>query len=260
MAEASDGWYMRARGRVLGPFTATQILSLRDRGQLSQFHEVSHDRRSWITAAQVPEIFAGNVVLESAGSSSGTDQLPYALVEETSTGSRASTVAETPGWFYAQGANQNGPVHLAELQRMVDSGVVGPMTMVWRNGLPDWLPAHHAPELRFPVSVVGPPGSSIGPPPQQVQVTLNQPTHAYAPRTSGLAIASLVLGILGLCGIGSLLATIFGAVAINQISRSNGAMTGKGMAIAGLVLGIIGLAGLVAMLWLGYLNMLIHLP
>jgi hypothetical protein len=61
-------------------------------------------------------------------------------------------------------------------------------------------------------------------------------------------VASLVLGILYLFGVGSLLATIFGAVAIGQISRSNGTLTGRGMAIAGLVLGIIGL-GLLAFLF-----------
>ena len=58
-------------------------------------------------------------------------------------------------------------------------------------------------------------------------------------------MASLVLGILWLCGVGSLLATIFGAVALGQIAKSNGRLTGKAMAIAGLVLGIIGL-GLLA--------------
>lgn len=61
------------------------------------------------------------------------------------------------------------------------------------------------------------------------------------PRTSGLAVASLVLGIVWLCGIGSLLATVFGAVALKQIGDSRGSVTGKGMAIAGLVLGVLGL-------------------
>jgi hypothetical protein len=259
MSEASDGWYMRARGRILGPFTLTQLLSLRDRGQLSQFHEVSKDRRSWIAAAQVAEIFAGTVGFGAAGASSESDQPIYAVVEDTDTGSRVGTVEAAPGWFYAQGSSQNGPVLLVELQRMIDSGVIGPTTLVWRSGLPNWLPAHQAPELRPPGSAVTLPGSSVGPWPQQVQVSLNQPFAHYAPRTSGLAVASLVLGILGLCGIGSLLATIFGAVAINQISRSNGTLAGKGMAIAGLVLGIVGLSALVLMFSFGYLNMLLHL-
>lgn len=67
-------------------------------------------------------------------------------------------------------------------------------------------------------------------------------TVVHQARNSGLAIASLVLGLLGLCGIGSILAIIFGAVAIRQIDESNGALTGKGMAKAGLILGIIWLA------------------
>ena len=62
------------------------------------------------------------------------------------------------------------------------------------------------------------------------------------PKTSGLAIASLVLGILWLYGVGSVLAIIFAAVAKKNINQSNGWVTGGGMATAGLVLGIIGTA------------------
>ncbi len=60
--------------------------------------------------------------------------------------------------------------------------------------------------------------------------------------TSGLAIASMVLGILWLWWIGSILAVVFGHVALKQIGESNGSQGGRGMAIAGLVLGYIGVA------------------
>ncbi len=60
-----------------------------------------------------------------------------------------------------------------------------------------------------------------------------------ASRTSGLAIASMVLGILWIWWIGSILAVIFGHVAISQTHRDP-TLRGKGMAIAGLVLGYIG--------------------
>ncbi len=62
----------------------------------------------------------------------------------------------------------------------------------------------------------------------------------YLPQTSGLAIASLVLGILGftcfsiLTGIPAL---ILGIISLGKINKSSGAVTGKGMAIAGIVLG-----------------------
>jgi hypothetical protein len=58
--------------------------------------------------------------------------------------------------------------------------------------------------------------------------------------SNGLAIASLVCGIVGLCtGIGGILAVVFGHIALSQINSSGGTMGGKGQAIVGLVLGYI---------------------
>ena len=66
------------------------------------------------------------------------------------------------------------------------------------------------------------------------------------PRNHGLAVASMVCGILaiipgcccGLFGIPlSIAALIMGIVAITQINASGGQLTGKGMAIAGAVCG-----------------------
>ena len=62
-----------------------------------------------------------------------------------------------------------------------------------------------------------------------------------ATATNGLAIASLVLGIVWIYWIGSVLAVIFGGIALNQINASNGQQGGKGLAIAGLVLGLVGI-------------------
>ena len=66
--------------------------------------------------------------------------------------------------------------------------------------------------------------------------------YGYGPpvRTSGYAIASLALGITWLGWIGSVLAVIFGHVALAQVR--DGTRSGRGMAIAGLVLGYAGLA------------------
>lgn len=58
--------------------------------------------------------------------------------------------------------------------------------------------------------------------------------------TNGLAIASMVLGILWVYWIGSILALVFGYVAKGQINASGGQQGGKGMAIAGIVLGWVG--------------------
>ena len=76
------------------------------------------------------------------------------------------------------------------------------------------------------------------------------PYGAYpgAGGTNGFAIASLVLGILTLCGLGSVLAVIFGHIALGQIKDRN--QTGRGLAIAGLVLGYVGIGLVVAYLGL----------
>lgn len=67
------------------------------------------------------------------------------------------------------------------------------------------------------------------------------PQYPVPPSTNGLAIASLVLGILWLYWLGSILALIFGYVARRQIDTSHGASNGRGLATAGVVLGWIGI-------------------
>ena len=69
------------------------------------------------------------------------------------------------------------------------------------------------------------------------------PAGPAAGMTNGFAIASLVLGIVGLTGfpfIPSVLALIFGYKGKRQIDLSGGAEQGRGLAIAGIVLGWIG--------------------
>jgi hypothetical protein len=66
------------------------------------------------------------------------------------------------------------------------------------------------------------------------------------PKTSGLAIASLVCGILGIfpcCSIGVLgiLGIVFGVIARKNIEQSNGTQQGAGLARAGLICGVVGL-------------------
>ncbi|WCJ60846.1 RDD family protein [Fontisphaera persica] len=42
-------------------------------------------------------------------------------------------------WFYSQGGQQFGPVTDEEFQRLRREGVIGPATLVWREGLPEWV-------------------------------------------------------------------------------------------------------------------------
>ena len=58
---------------------------------------------------------------------------------------------------------------------------------------------------------------------------------------NGLAVASLVLSIVGVCcGIGSILGIVLGFVALNQIKKTG--QPGEGLAKAGIIIGFITLA------------------
>ncbi|MBE3097024.1 MAG: DUF4190 domain-containing protein [Planctomycetes bacterium] len=72
------------------------------------------------------------------------------------------------------------------------------------------------------------------------------PQPAAAPakaKTSGLAIASLVLGIVGPCtvGLGSIIGLILGIVGLVKIGKSAGAKGGRGLAIAGIAVSGLGI-------------------
>lgn len=87
-------------------------------------------------------------------------------------------------------------------------------------------------------------GPGYGPPPYGPG-----PYGFAAQRTNGMAIASMVLGIVWIYWIGSILALVFGYIAKKQIKeRGEG---GAGMATAGIVLGWIGVGFLVLFIALG---------
>lgn len=66
----------------------------------------------------------------------------------------------------------------------------------------------------------------------------------------GLAIASLVLSIIGgypWASTASIIAVIFGHVALYKIKKDPNAYSGKGIAVAGLILGYLGIALAIAL-------------
>ena len=101
-----------------------------------------------------------------------------------------------------------------------------------------------------PAPSVIPQGNLLPPPPS---FTVALPPSAYGrakPITNGMAVASLVLGIIWLGGVGSVLALIFGFVGKRRIDKSRGRQGGRGLAIAGIVLGLVGVIG-ATLLWVG---------
>jgi Domain of unknown function (DUF4190)/Domain of unknown function (DUF1707) len=65
-----------------------------------------------------------------------------------------------------------------------------------------------------------------------------------ARRVNGLAIASVVTGVLWMWWLGSFAAVVMGHVALRQIARSGGTQTGRATALTGLAIGYFGLTAL----------------
>ena len=78
--------------------------------------------------------------------------------------------------------------------------------------------------------------ASCGAPMAQPAGVPPAPPDLRPARTSGMAIASLVLGIFGFLGVTALVAVVLGIVALVQISGSRGRLRGQGLAIAGICL------------------------
>lgn len=146
-------------------------------------------------------------------------------------------------WFYGKDNTQHGPVSEQEIQTLASSGQIDSSTIIWREGMADWIPMKDVPEFQSAAVDSASPYSSP-------QTNAAQPTSHHpvvAPPTDGLAIASLVCGILAVIscyiwGLFGLPAVICGHMSLKKMKNSVTPIGGRGMAIAGLITGYIGIA------------------
>ena len=81
-----------------------------------------------------------------------------------------------------------------------------------------------------------------GVPQAMPQVGIAQPAWQLPPHHSNKAIASLVCGVMFFVFPASVAAVILGHLALSEIRKSAGRLTGQGMAVAGLATGYVGIA------------------
>jgi hypothetical protein len=153
-------------------------------------------------------------------------------------------------WHYAKDQQRHGPVSQDEVVGLLRAGALADHDLVWREGMAGWTAAGEVTELqqaRFAARAA--PMYAAG------AVQPVGPVATAAP-TSGLAIASLVLGLVSFV-VGTWILTaipgvICGHKARRQIRESPFPMEGAGMATAGLVMGYI-VIGLTLLVILGIL-------
>ncbi|MBN2311155.1 MAG: DUF4190 domain-containing protein [Candidatus Hydrogenedentes bacterium] len=158
-------------------------------------------------------------------------------------------------WFYATGDQQQGPVSEDGLLGLIQSGQVRPDDLVWNEGMTDWAPAsevfgdrllgvaQQAPVGYVDMSVPEPgPAAPLG----GVAAPTFGAGQPLEPPLNGMAVASLVVGILGIVGCAcfpvGIVAIVLGHIAIHQINQAPDTYRGKGLAIGGLIMGYASLA------------------
>jgi hypothetical protein len=134
---------------------------------------------------------------------------------------------------------QQGPINEAEVRARIARGELRASDLCWQVGWPAWRPLGEV----LPEAFAGAANAGAPPPPPPPPATT--PAPAGKPKTSGLAVASLVCGIctivlFPLFLLFMLPAIICGHVAYSKIKQSQGALGGSGIALAGLIMGYFG--------------------
>jgi hypothetical protein len=121
-----ERFYIRFKGRVLGPLPPEKIQEMVRRGQITRQHELSPDGQSWANAEEHERFFAKSLAK---------------YVETTKSTEKEGDRPVRIEWYaHFDGANQ-GPMDEGTLLKWVDSGKVVKSTMVWKEGMAEWLEA-----------------------------------------------------------------------------------------------------------------------
>lgn len=155
-------------------------------------------------------------------------------------------------WFFELNGSQHGPETTEQIRLRLRNGELSAATLVWREGLSDWIPLAQNPEFQ---SVAQPAVAPVMVPNQPMQYVQGAPGIGMPPSQNGLAITSMILAICGLfltvaCGVGALLgipAVILGHISRRQIREAGGSQTGDGLALTGLILGYLAIGIMVLM-------------
>lgn len=141
-------------------------------------------------------------------------------------------------WLVRAGEQQLGPISTADLEAWAKAGRLQPADLIWREGMPAWLPARQVPEVAAHVTATGGRASSpLGDDPMM---------RALLPvGRSGWAIAAGYLGLFSLLLLPAPFALLTGVLAVRDIRRHPD-RHGMGRAIFGIVLGSLGTLALVA--------------
>jgi len=147
----SDTYWVRYKGRSIGPYTLDKIRLMVRKGQVGRAHEVATDGASWVPAVSFPEIFEPPAAVAAAAPFEPASQTTAPAFAEPAQAQIASGAsgppAEIANWYFAVGGVQQGPMPRSHLLGMIRTGQLAAGDLVFRSGMADWVTAAEAPGL-----------------------------------------------------------------------------------------------------------------
>jgi TM2 domain-containing membrane protein YozV len=152
----SDTYWVRYKGRSIGPYTLDRIRQMVRKGQVGRMHDVSTDGASWTPATSFPELFepTSNALVPAAVT---VEPVAVAVVEQPR--AMVATAAPSDGppaeaatWYCAVGGVQQGPMPRSQVLGMLRSGKLSASDLVFRSGMSDWTAASEVSELASALS------------------------------------------------------------------------------------------------------------
>jgi hypothetical protein len=169
MASSGSSYFIKIRGRVLGPYTLKQLNTLRIRGQFSESNEISKDGKTWQSAGTLEPLFgSANKTRKKPTPSTETAEQEAEAADDNASASdlNASVTFESgaesaspatgreganenqSGWYYTFNEEQRGPVLLDEIKEQLTRGRLTAESLVWKRGMGDWSVVSSVPELQ----------------------------------------------------------------------------------------------------------------
>ena len=197
-------YYVRVRGRVLGPYTLDAVSQMARKAQIGRSHEASLDGESWRPASEFPEIFERPPVpvatFVPSGAGPGDTAIPGNPVQDL------DSVSGGVLWhFTRRGEQQPNPIPQSTLVNLIASGEVGPDDHVWCETMSTWDVVSRVPQLAafalpsFSGAVPGaasPPFAAARQRPSAASA--DSPEYrAFVSKKTGAGILALFLGNLG---------------------------------------------------------------
>lgn len=126
-----SNYYYTRNNQTFGPVTSKDLRQLASLGYLKPSDMVMKEGYKWKPAGEVPGLF-------------GTAPPPPGAAR----GVPAPAGSNVPCWYYALDGQPLGPCTADQIRSLLASGELTPEDNVWREGMPEWLPAAQLPEFR----------------------------------------------------------------------------------------------------------------